>query len=137
MDQPGIMNAFVILLALSTGIALATAVLSFFALLQVRQVARESRARTREMEGRMQAALKMTDAGVEALTTELHEFERQPALNVSPAVPRSAFNMAKRTQALRMHRQGDSPEKIATSLELPLQEIELLLKVHRIVLSSI
>ena len=58
------MNAFVILLALSTGIALATAVLSFFALLQVRQVARESRARTREMEGRMQAALKMTDAAI-------------------------------------------------------------------------
>lgn len=131
------MNSSVILLALPTGIALAAAVLSFLALWQIRQVARDNRARTAEVEGRMQAALKLTETGVEALTTELHELERQPALNVSPAAPRSAFNVAKRTQALRMHRQGDSPEKIAANLELPLQEIELLLKVHRIVLSSI
>jgi hypothetical protein len=36
-----------------------------------------------------------------------------------------------------MHRRGDPPEQIAAALDVPYQEIELLLKVHRIVLSSI
>ena len=35
-----------------------------------------------------------------------------------------------------MHRRGDPPEQIAASLEIPLQELDLLVKVHRIVMSS-
>jgi hypothetical protein len=35
-----------------------------------------------------------------------------------------------------MHRRGDSADQIATALEIPLQEVDLLLKVHRIVISS-
>jgi hypothetical protein len=36
-----------------------------------------------------------------------------------------------------MHRRGDSPERIAAALDIPLQEVDLLLKVHRIVISNI
>ena len=45
--------------------------------------------------------------------------------------------MTKRSQALRMHRQRDPPEQIAAALDLPLQVIDFLLKVHRIVLSNL
>jgi hypothetical protein len=36
-----------------------------------------------------------------------------------------------------MHRRGEGVEQIASALELPRQEVDLLLKVHRIVLSSV
>jgi hypothetical protein len=36
-----------------------------------------------------------------------------------------------------MHRKGDPPDRIAAALEVPLQEVDLLLKVHRIVLSNL
>jgi hypothetical protein len=36
-----------------------------------------------------------------------------------------------------MHRHGEGAEQIAAALDLPRQEVELLLKVHRIVLSSV
>jgi hypothetical protein len=36
-----------------------------------------------------------------------------------------------------MHRRGDSPGQIASTLQVPLQEVELLLKVHRIVLQNL
>jgi len=45
--------------------------------------------------------------------------------------------MTKRSQALRRHRQGDPPEEIAAALDLPHQDVDFLLKVHRIVLSSL
>jgi hypothetical protein len=46
------------------------------------------------------------------------------------------MNLAKRTQTLRMHRCGDPPEQIAALLDVPHQEVDLLLKVHRIVMRS-
>jgi len=36
-----------------------------------------------------------------------------------------------------MHRQRDPPDQIAATLDLPLQEIDCLLKVHHIVLSKL
>jgi hypothetical protein len=132
------MNSIVILLlALLTGLALAAAVLSFVVLFHAQATARSSQARSKEIEEQMESTLRTTEANMQALAAELHDLERQPALLAGPAAPRSGFNLGKRTQALRLHRQGESPEKIAASLELPRQEVELLLKVHRIVLSKV
>jgi hypothetical protein len=36
-----------------------------------------------------------------------------------------------------MHRRGEAPDQIASTLEMPRQEVDLLLKVHRIVLSNV
>jgi hypothetical protein len=36
-----------------------------------------------------------------------------------------------------MHRQGEASDQIAEALALPRQEIDLLLKVHRIVVSNV
>jgi DNA-directed RNA polymerase specialized sigma24 family protein len=38
---------------------------------------------------------------------------------------------------LRLHRRGSSPEQIAEALDIPLGEVDLLVKVHRIVISNI
>jgi hypothetical protein len=43
-------------------------------------------------------------------------------------------NSALRSRVLKMHRLGQSPERIAGSLRLPLGEVDLLVKVHRIVM---
>lgn len=63
----------------------------------------------------------------------LHNASQAPP----PGRPRAGLNLTKRSQALRMHRRGDSAAQIAAALEIPLQEVELLLKVHRIVISAL
>jgi len=88
-----------------------------------------------------EAALETISQRVESLTAELRDLEEQiprsgVALSSAP-IPRTGLNLTKRAQALRMHRRGDPPDQIAALLELPLQEVDLLLKVHRIVLSNI
>jgi hypothetical protein len=132
------MNSLVILLlAVLTGLVLAAAGLSFVTLFHAQSMARASHARAREIEDQMETTLRVTEASVQALATELHDLEQQPGLLANPGAPRSGFNLGKRTQALRKHRLGEPPQQIASTLELPLQEVELLLKVHRIVLSKI
>jgi hypothetical protein len=51
--------------------------------------------------------------------------------------PKSSLNINKRSQVLRMQRRGNTPEQIAIALEVPLQEVDLLLKVQRIVLGNL
>jgi hypothetical protein len=84
-----------------------------------------------------------TQAGMGALTTRLESLEqhteslrRQPA-EVPPDAGKAALNLNKRAQVLRMHRHGDPPERIATLLEVPRQEVDLLIKVHRIIISQL
>jgi hypothetical protein len=36
-----------------------------------------------------------------------------------------------------MHRKGEPPDQIARALALPLQEVDLLIKVHRIVIGNL
>ena len=55
----------------------------------------------------------------------------------STAAPGCALNLSRRAQALRMHRRGDSAEQIALALAVPRQEIELLLKVHQILIANL
>lgn len=52
----------------------------------------------------------------------------------SSAVPlRPGINLSRRSQALRRYRRGETPEQIAASLMVPTGEVQLLLKVHRLV----
>lgn len=48
-----------------------------------------------------------------------------------PAQPRTGFNLNTRVQAMRMWRQGEPPERIATLLGVPCKEVELLIRVRR------
>ena len=44
-------------------------------------------------------------------------------------LPKNDIHLAKRTQAIRMNRRGESAATIAGALEVPRNEVELLLKV--------
>ncbi len=85
----------------------------------------------------MEAALEPIRAAVETLGADLRDVERQTGMLVAPAPTRSGLNLSKRTQVLRMHRSGQDSAGIAAALALPRAEVELLIKVHRIVVEQI
>ena len=75
------------------------------------------------------AALKRT---VEWMGEELRDNTRRAELLVEPPRAASGLNITKRSQALRMHRRGETPANIAASLGMPQFEVDLLLKVEQI-----
>lgn len=95
----------------------------------------------RACETRWQKKLAAVDAGwkaqMEALDERWKEVSHVSGLLVPPSPPRSGLNLSKRSQALQMHRRGEAPQDIAAALSIPQNEIELLVKVQQIVLSSI
>lgn len=84
----------------------------------------------------LEVTVKALEAAIEEMKCGLREVEEQTGMLVAPAPLPSGLNLNKRLQALRMYRRGESPEKIAASLQLPQTEVELLLKVQRIVLEQ-
>ncbi len=85
----------------------------------------------------LESALGEARLAVQQLENDLREVERQTGMLVAPAPSRSGLNLSKRTQVLRMHRTGEGPAGIAASLGLPRGEVELLIKVHSMVLEQI
>ena len=111
--------------------------LSAVSWLHSNSAARHSAERVKALEAELEAARHETRTALDELRAEIRDIERPPQIELLPMTPRPGMNLAKRTQVLRMHRLGEAPEKIATTLKFPLQEVQLLLKVHRIVISSI
>lgn len=74
------------------------------------------------------------DAELQKLSESLEEM--RGVLNAEPeplASPNAlSLNLTKRAQALRMHRRGETLTSISAALQAPLSEIELLLKLTRI-----
>jgi hypothetical protein len=69
---------------------------------------------------------------------ELEQSENSLALAgagpVSASVPGHSVNNTLRSKVLKLHRLGQSPDRIAGSLRVPRGEVDLLVKVHRIVM---
>jgi len=92
---------------------------------------------------RAAAAGSKSQVAVETLAARVESLEQQgvesraPLPEAVPVTGLSALNLSKRAQVLRMHRRGDSPDRIASLLEVPRQEVDLLIKVHRIVISQL
>jgi len=63
-------------------------------------------------------------------TTNRIALELESALARLPQMsdPRPGMNVSRRTQVLRMHRRGERPEQISAALRIPINEVELLLK---------
>ncbi len=78
------------------------------------------------------SSLEAVQAGLASLEPVVRLIEDHVSTWAAPPPPGAGFNLAKRAQALRMHRRGESSQQIATALALPAKEIELLLKIHRI-----
>jgi DNA-binding NarL/FixJ family response regulator len=85
----------------------------------------------------LESALGEARLAVQQLENDLREVERQTGMLVAPAPSRSGLNLSKRTQVLRMHRTGEGSAGIAAALGLPRGEVELLIKVHSMVLEQI
>jgi hypothetical protein len=129
------MTSTVVLLGFSVVLAVAAIAVSLFAVWRSKAVAELSDERTRARCEELQAATAAFERALADQAAELADLRHQPQGGAAPASSRAGLNLCKRSQALRMHRKGDPPGRIAAALEVPLQEVDLLIKVHRIVLS--
>jgi hypothetical protein len=78
------------------------------------------------------ASFTSLSAEVQGIREGIRELETTPAI-VTPA---GGLNLTKRAQVLRMHRRGEPVPTIAAALRSPQNEVELLLKVQRLLTSQ-
>ena len=72
---------------------------------------------------------------------ELDARQRESEKHALPAevssIPvRPGMNLSRRSQALRLHRRGETLEQIASALTVPTGEVRLLLKIHHMVMEK-
>jgi uncharacterized protein (DUF3084 family) len=124
-------------LAILCALALAAVGASWFALISAKAMIQKAGQRTSDLESRMETTVQTLQTRLEKLSAEMREAEHQPApVSPLPAVPRPGMNLTTRSQVLRLNRRGETVEQISKVLAVPRQEVELLLKVHRIVLGT-
>jgi hypothetical protein len=128
------MSSWILPFAVMAVLVLATAIVSWFALVRAGLACKAATELNQDGWRAAEAKIAQLQANVDNLAAQFAASAAQPAL-AGPVRP--AMNLNKRSQALRLHRRGDPPEAIAASLGLPVQEVDLLIKVHRIVLSSL
>jgi hypothetical protein len=131
------MNALLLPLSILCGLILCSTAVSLFAVYRAQCLLREMNARTTTRQPQEDAGIQALRDTVEALAAQLHDLQKHPLVAPLPGMPKPGLNLNKRSHALRMHRRGEGAEQIAAALELPRQKVDLLLKVHRIVLSSV
>ncbi|HTX34653.1 MAG TPA: hypothetical protein VME43_06520 [Bryobacteraceae bacterium] len=85
----------------------------------------------------LEAVLMEARAAAAGLESDVREMASQTGMLVAPQPAPSGLNLSKRTQVLRMHRAGQDSAGIAAALALPRAEVDLLLKVHRLVVEQI
>jgi len=125
-------------LAILSGLVLAAVALSFFGVVRAKALVRDAEQRVKAGQEQCEAVLESLREGQNSLGAELREIrQQQTPIAVASTPPKPGLNLTKRSQALRMHRRGDPPNRIAASLDIPLQEVDLLLKVHRIVIANL
>jgi hypothetical protein len=131
------MNALLLPLSLLCGLILCATAVCLLAVFRAHSLVREMKARADHKQSDNTAGLQSLRDTVDALAAQLHDLQSHPPVAPPPGLPKPGLNLSKRSHALRLHRRGENAEQIAAALELPRQEVELLLKVHRIVLSSV
>ena len=129
------METLVFPLAAMCSLGLGGVALSIVAIAHAKSSARYFDRRSSTTQARLNAELESAKEKVNELAGEVCQMrEHTPQ---TPPLPRPGFNLGTRSQALRMHRRGESTDQIAAALQVPLQEVELLLKVHQIVLNNL
>jgi len=73
---------------------------------------------------------------LQQISERLRDAEERAGIPIAPPSPKASLNLNKRTQILRMSRRGERTENIAASLSLPRREVELVLKIHGLVLNG-
>jgi hypothetical protein len=105
-------------------------------LLGLSQRLRQLCARTGRQETRYQTETARLAVEITGLKTQILELEQSgPAIAPGAAAPNgNSINNTLRSKVLKLHRLGQSPDRIAGTLRLPQGEVELLVKVHKIVM---
>jgi TolA-binding protein len=137
MNSPILMNPLILSSAILCGLALAAVATSLFAVFGSKAMIRSANDRVRDAQTQFEEGIQAMRQTVEGLAAQVQDVQQQSRAMVAPGLPKPGLNLTKRSQALRMHRRGDSPAQIAATLEIPLQEVDLLIKVHRIVLGAV
>ena len=70
------------------------------------------------------------------LRHELKEVAERVSMLTPSAPPSNGINLGKRTQVLQLARRGNRPDQIASCLQVPQNEVDLVLKVHRTIIKS-
>lgn len=132
------MNVLLGTLALLSALVLTATAVSLFALHRAHALLCEVKRRAAEPAPASGGPVEDLQGVLEALSARIKELESGPLPTaLDPSAPRPGINLSRRSQAVRLHRRGESADRIAAELQVPRQEVDLLLKVHRIVLSSI
>lgn len=131
------MNALLLPLSLLCGLILSGTAVSLFVLHRAHSLLRDLPGPGAAKPTHHDAELQSLRDTVDALAAQLHDLQKHPPVAAAPGLPRPGLNLNKRSSALRMHRHGEGAQQIAAALDLPRQEVDLLLKVHRIVLSNV
>jgi hypothetical protein len=131
------MSQFALPFALLCGLTLGGLGASLFGLFWMQRTLRAAAGRAEARQAENEAAIQAVRNETESCVRQLREIRQEPPRSGAFAQAQPGLNLSKRSQALRMHRRGDTPEQIASTLGVPLQEVELLLKVHRIVVAAL
>jgi site-specific recombinase XerC len=100
----------------------------------ISQRLRKMRDRIVRCEERIQNEGAQSTSSITGLTQRLDQFETNIHASVAPTGNGSSTNNMIRSKALKMHRLGQSPERIAATLRVPKGEVDLLVKIHKIVM---
>jgi hypothetical protein len=131
------MNTLLLPLSILCGLVLCATATSLFAVYRAYCLLREMDGRAGARQSLRDSEIQTLQDTLDALAAQLHDLQNHPPVAPLPGLPKPGLNLSKRSHALRMHRRGEGAEQIASALELPRQEVDLLLKVHRIVLSNV
>ena len=125
------------LAAMVTALALASLVVSVYSLLTAHKLFHAAKVITQSVRAECAGVVETAKSHHDAIALELQTVKSPAPAESGPGTPKAGMNLTRRSHALRLHRTGSSPEHIAASLEVPRQEVELLLKVHEIVLNNL
>ncbi len=131
------MNTLLVPLSILCGLILCCTAVGVLTVHRAYGLLREMKGPPGDRHSQKDAELQALRDTVDALAAQLHDLQSHPPVAPPPGLPKPGLNLSKRSHALRMHRRGEAADQIASALELPRQEVDLLLKVHRIVLSNV
>jgi len=118
------------------GLVLGVVPLSLAAVLRARALAEGARRQAREAREVQSSEIEALGRRLEALAARLDDVRTAAPFAVMPP-ERGGLNLSRRSQALRLHRRGEPAGRIAAELRIPVQEVQLLIKVHEIVMNAV
>lgn len=121
-----VLNPFPIFVAVALGI-LGSLALFWTLKIELTRQSRRQLLRERMLEGN----IRILETNLESMQREMQASSlRPPASDLS--FPGNSLNFTKRSQALRLLRRGQGVEHVAAVLNVPRQEVELLVKVYQL-----